>query len=135
MFAILVAFLVSGGLRLILAGCPFQQALENGQISASLYDKQKHQLINEKYLLNDGQPASVFWQSETLTDETLQRFKRSTNLLLAKQFYVQQTLVDDPHDQQHKDDLLRSAASCLPEHYRCDPVPECDVDYRYYGRI
>lgn len=133
MFAILVAFLVSVGLRLTLAECPFQQALENGQLSASLYDQQKHQLIDEKYMLNDGQPASFFWQSQTLTDETLARFERSTSLLLAKQFYVQQSLVNDPHDGRHADELLRSAAICLPEHYRCDPKPECDEDYRYFG--
>lgn len=116
-----------------LAGCPFQQALGNGYLSASLVEEKKNELLNEQYLLSIGQPASLIWYTGPLDSDTVDLYNRSTSLLLAKQFYVQQQFFNATHPNLTTSadirSLLASATGCVPENDRCNADPVCDPEY------
>lgn len=144
--------------QILMADCPFNRALHNGEIRARIVEDTKQQLISEQYLLSSDQvgvffvfilkrflcglsycicalqPGNLIWGTDPQSDELVDLFNRSNAMVMAKQFYIQQFMVDHPGvnvTATIRAELLREVEQNLPMYARCTEEPSCDdVDDR-----
>lgn len=129
---VVLAACVASALHALSIACPFQQALDDGQLTGATIEQHKALLIRSRNVQTAGHPAHLVWSVGALDATTVDQFARATNLLLAKQLFAQQQQMLRPAENLSATvavrQMLSQQVACMPLAVRCVPAPQCAAD-------
>lgn len=98
-------------------------------------EEKKAQLMALDYRIDQGDPAYIIFGVQTMDEKTRYIYNQSLAMILAQQFYIEQSQEqENGHFYASVQDLFSEVQRSVPFEDRCQAQPKCDPEQRLVGK-